>query len=124
MSVPAGLVAATVPFAAGAALPAAMAEGPAGGPVLCPFRAITGMPCPLCGSTRAFTLLMHGDASWTSYNAVVVVVVAAFLLWQLLRLARGGRLRAPPGAWQLGGGVAALGLAWAWTLSHADTITA
>lgn len=99
-----------------------MAEGPPSGPVLCPFRAMTGVPCPLCGSTRAFTLLMHGDSAWTSYNAVVVVSVAVLLLWQLLRLARGGRLRAPPAGWQLGGGVAVMALAWAWTLSHADTI--
>ncbi len=26
----------------------------------CPFRAITGIPCPTCGSTHAAVALMHG----------------------------------------------------------------
>ncbi|MBE6740803.1 MAG: DUF2752 domain-containing protein [Ruminococcaceae bacterium] len=29
------------------------------GLVLCPFRAITGLSCPGCGNTRAFTALIH-----------------------------------------------------------------
>lgn len=31
------------------------------GPVVCPFRAVTGFPCPWCGLTRAAHWLMHGD---------------------------------------------------------------
>jgi hypothetical protein len=31
------------------------------GPVLCPFRRITGVWCPGCGMTRAFGWLAHGD---------------------------------------------------------------
>jgi hypothetical protein len=27
----------------------------------CTFRALTGMPCPSCGMTSSFALLMHGD---------------------------------------------------------------
>ncbi len=29
--------------------------------VLCPFRLLTGHPCPLCGATRAWHAALHGD---------------------------------------------------------------
>lgn len=32
------------------------------GPVICPFRRLTGLPCPGCGLTRSWVHLMHGDA--------------------------------------------------------------
>jgi len=41
---------------ASAALPG-MEEGP----IICPFRAVTGLPCPTCGLTRAVHWLMRGD---------------------------------------------------------------
>lgn len=31
------------------------------GPVLCPFRLATGLPCPLCGTTRSLVALGDGD---------------------------------------------------------------
>jgi hypothetical protein len=31
------------------------------GPVLCPFRLLTGLPCPGCGLTRSWVYLVHGD---------------------------------------------------------------
>lgn len=47
-----------------AALGVAALLDPAGiddGPVLCPFRAMTGLPCPGCGLTRSWVQLVHGD---------------------------------------------------------------
>jgi len=51
--------------------------------VLCPFRAVTGLPCPGCGMTRAFCALGHGDLSAAfGYNALApFVFAAALLLW-------------------------------------------
>ena len=48
-------LACVAPFVAGALLSPHAVES---GPVLCPWRELTGLPCPLCGSVRAFTLLM------------------------------------------------------------------
>ena len=51
------------------------------GVVLCPFRALTGLPCPGCGMTRAFCALGHGDLSGAfGYNALAPFVFAAALL--------------------------------------------
>lgn len=51
------------------------------GLVLCPFRAVTGLPCPGCGMTRAFCALGHGDLSGAfGYNALAPFVFAAALL--------------------------------------------
>jgi hypothetical protein len=53
------------------------------GVVLCPFRALTGLPCPGCGMTRAFCSMGHGDfARAFGYNALAPFVFAgALLVW-------------------------------------------
>ena len=38
-------------------LPAALTER---GPVLCPVRRATGLPCPACGLTRSWAAALHG----------------------------------------------------------------
>jgi hypothetical protein len=53
------------------------------GLVLCPFRAVTGLPCPGCGMTRAFCSIGHGEFTRAfGYNALApFVFVAAMLVW-------------------------------------------
>ncbi|HEX3197354.1 MAG TPA: DUF2752 domain-containing protein [Propionibacteriaceae bacterium] len=46
-------------FAGGLALSALYATTGVG--LLCPFRALTGWDCPLCGGTRMGAALLHGD---------------------------------------------------------------
>jgi hypothetical protein len=49
---------------AAAALTIACAVSPAraeSGPILCPFRLATGLPCPGCGLTRSWVFIAHGD---------------------------------------------------------------
>jgi hypothetical protein len=54
----------------------------------CTFRLLTGMPCPSCGMTTSFALLMHGDiAASLRANAVgtVLAIIAMLLIpWSLL----------------------------------------
>jgi hypothetical protein len=40
---------------------AAALPGIENGPVVCPFRAVTGLSCPTCGLTRVTHWLMRGD---------------------------------------------------------------
>lgn len=58
------------------------------GPVLCPFRLLTGIPCPACGLTRSWVHAAHGqwDEALALHAfgpalmlllAVTIVVVAA-----------------------------------------------
>lgn len=50
----------------------------------CPFRALTGLPCPGCGSQRAIHCLLHLDVAGAfGYNALLVLSlpVVALLLW-------------------------------------------
>jgi hypothetical protein len=114
----------TLPFALGAALH--VEDGHVDGVALpCPFRELTGLPCPLCGSTRAVVLAGHLDGGFASYNAVMVVVLVALALLGLAGLVasrRGAALRLPPTRWLIGFGAVVVSVAWAWTLVHHHTI--
>ena len=51
---------------------------------LCGFHWLTGMPCPLCGMTRALSLLLkgHWDLAWRLHPlspVILSVLIAAFL---------------------------------------------
>src|SRR5438128_7346592 len=59
----------------------------------CTFKAMTGMPCPSCGMTTSFALLIRGDV-WNSLKANAVgTLLAAFCLalvpWSLVCSLRG-----------------------------------
>jgi hypothetical protein len=53
----------------------------------CTFRVVTGVPCPSCGMTTSFALLMHGDlANSLRANAVGTLMALFGLLvipWSL-----------------------------------------
>jgi hypothetical protein len=53
------------------------------GIILCPFRALTGYPCPGCGMTRAFSAIAHGEPlRAVIYNPLSpVLFIAALLVW-------------------------------------------
>jgi hypothetical protein len=53
------------------------------GPVVCPFRLVTGLPCPGCGMTRAWVFLLHGrvrDAVVANAFVLVTLPAAAVVL--------------------------------------------
>jgi hypothetical protein len=99
----------TAPLLAGALIPVSAVSG---GTVLCPFQALTGVPCPLCGATRAFVHFGHLDGRWLDFGAVWVLAAVALVVAGL------ARRRVP--AWTL---VPVLIAAWAWALAHAPAIT-
>jgi hypothetical protein len=74
------------------------AEVPSG-PVLCPFRLATGVPCPLCGLTRS--LFLAGQGLWgasVDFNVLgpLVLMTAAILLpLSVVGIVRGKPLRWP-----------------------------
>ena len=64
--------------------------------LICPLRAVTGIPCPLCGMTTSVTATMRGDihaALAANPAGVLAVVVAGVLL--VSRRARSIRVPAP-----------------------------
>jgi Protein of unknown function (DUF2752) len=102
--------------------------GAAGEATVCPFKLVTGLACPACGSTRAVLALLDGKDP-LQYNplglvtfAVAVVVLALMAKDlatgsdRLLRVWRNAEelLRRPPVALA---GIAALLSNWAWTIS-------
>jgi len=70
----------------GAALGAVLLspDGIEDGPVLCPFRLLTGLPCPGCGLTRAWVYLAHGQ--WRDsflanpFGMVMVALLVALVI--------------------------------------------
>jgi hypothetical protein len=67
------------------------------GPVLCPFREVTGLDCPGCGMTRAVAGVARGRIGTAlDYNLFLVVLIPVLVyLWASWLAARLGR-RLPP----------------------------
>ncbi|NCC53498.1 MAG: DUF2752 domain-containing protein [Spartobacteria bacterium] len=73
----------------------------------CAFLVYSGYPCPFCGFTRSFQLLLHGQARAAWENCPLAVPLFALLLVLFLvnacalirgvRITRGAWLRPPPG---------------------------
>lgn len=87
-------------FGYGLALSALYATTGIGMP--CPFRALTGWQCPLCGGTRLGRALLDGDiAAAFAYNPVVLVGLAVLtvlgVLWTVEAL--GGPAARLPRTW-------------------------
>jgi len=63
------------------------------GPVLCPWRLITGYPCPGCGGIRAMSSICTGqfEQAWLlnpiAFLACFVVIVWAFRITPLIKFA-------------------------------------
>jgi hypothetical protein len=58
---------------------------PRSGPVLCPFRLLTGWSCPACGSTRASWYLLHGDVGEAmQQNPLVLPAILVLAAWWLV----------------------------------------
>lgn len=94
-------------------------------PVVCTFKAVTGVPCLTCGGTRAtWRLLAFDPAGALALNPLATVAVVAVSLWalaDLLLLSRGSalRLRLSPRAANVAriGGALALLLNWAYLIA-------
>jgi hypothetical protein len=62
---------------------------PAAGIILppCPFKALTGLACPGCGSVRAVQQLLHGDLMAALDLNPLAVVLLPLVAWQLAAMA-------------------------------------
>jgi uncharacterized protein DUF2752 len=83
---------------------------------VCGFVRMTGLPCPSCGMTTSFALLMHGDPVASLRANAVGTLFALFLLalvpWNLVSAARGRWLWVRSiEPWLLGAVIAFIGLA-------------
>lgn len=60
---------------------------------LCPFRLLTGLPCPGCGMGRALTAAFRGNlsASWHFHplGLPLLILWTAWLVWGAFNLVRG-----------------------------------
>jgi hypothetical protein len=107
-----------VRLAAGALIGAAAAWPllPVHPPLACPLRTLTGVPCPLCGITRAVVAAVQGRiVDSLAYNPAGIVLVLIGIAY-VFRPALARRIRPP--TWALG---ASLGALWLWNVGFNPT---
>jgi hypothetical protein len=84
--------------------------------LVCPLRAATGIPCPLCGMTRAVVAAVHGHVGASlAFNPGGVVVLALALV-ALVRPQWLSRMRLP--WWSF---AALFGVLWVWNIGFNPT---
>lgn len=108
-----------------AATPSWLGQGGLG--LGCGFRALTGMPCPLCGGTHACAALVQGDwaAAWAaSPGALVLLLWLVLLAGQAVVEGAQGRRRVARWPWWHPAVLAAVGggLAVSWVLRLAGLV--
>jgi hypothetical protein len=57
----------------------------------CPFRALTGLTCPGCGSTRGLHCLLHGDVVRAFEFNPLIMLSLPFLFYALVRYTNAAR---------------------------------
>jgi len=61
---------------------------------LCPFKAVTGRPCPTCGGTRGVLAILRGEPlAGLLHNPLLFAVIILFLLDLLMRIVFGRVVR-------------------------------
>jgi hypothetical protein len=103
-------------LAAGAALAVATLHDVHDPGVLCPLRRLTGVPCPLCGSTTVFIEAGHGH--WLAALAANPVTVVGALCLLTAPLGGGARWWALSERQRTGVLGVALAVSWAWQLNR------
>lgn len=58
---------------------------------MCPFRALTGWQCPLCGGLRCADALVHGQWTAALHDNVVLVAALPLIGWLWIDAARRAR---------------------------------
>ena len=76
---------------------------------LCPFRAVTGWWCPLCGGLRCADALVHGEFSVAVHDNVLLVAALPLLAWGWLDWAARARAGKPRRRISLVGLIAIIG---------------
>jgi hypothetical protein len=104
------------PAVAGAAYAAVVAQAirpilPERGATFCPFRLLTGIPCPGCGMGHSLVFALRGDFAGSFHShplgIPLLILWTSWLGWGLLNLSRGRSfsegfippLRRPSAAW-------------------------
>jgi hypothetical protein len=61
---------------------------------LCPFKRVTGLPCPGCGATRAAVSLLQGDLSGAvAWNPLAMAALGVFVAVAALRVGAGRKVQ-------------------------------